>query len=68
MVKKLDPRAVGFAYAFFKTRCVHIAMMAILMEPKKVMRHAKVDGGWPSDFKRIVAMGWSMPTAFNGQM
>ncbi|VDL77857.1 unnamed protein product [Nippostrongylus brasiliensis] len=60
MVKKLDPRAVGFAYAFFKTRCVHIAMMAKLMEPTKVMRHAEVDGGWPSDFKRIVAMGWSM--------
>lgn len=58
-VKKLDPRAVGFAYAFFKTRCVHIAMMAKLVEPATTMRHGAVDGGWPSDFKRILEIGWT---------
>ncbi|VDP37744.1 unnamed protein product [Heligmosomoides polygyrus] len=54
----LSTKAMGVAYAFFRTRCSHVLLagMAGLVSPKARIRHSLVSG-WPWDMTRVVEYG-----------
>ncbi|KAK6024067.1 hypothetical protein OSTOST_10129 [Ostertagia ostertagi] len=56
--KVIDPRALGFAYALFRSKCAHVSNMARAIEPATIMRHGSLTGGWPTVPRRIFELGW----------
>ncbi|VDP39960.1 unnamed protein product [Heligmosomoides polygyrus] len=59
-VRKLEPRAVAYAYAVFKNKCAHVINMARAIEPASIMRHGKLSAGWSTPPKRFFEIAWSM--------
>ncbi|KAL6724148.1 hypothetical protein Aduo_019063 [Ancylostoma duodenale] len=54
-VLALNPKSVGYAYAFFRSRCISI-MTAMVPKGAK-FRHSPIFG-WPWDVTRIAEYGW----------
>ncbi|KAK5969000.1 Integrase catalytic domain-containing protein [Trichostrongylus colubriformis] len=54
--KALKPKAVGFAYAFFRHRCLHVAIMAGSVPQGAPFRHTLLSD-WMCDSTRI-KYGW----------
>ncbi|KAK5974308.1 hypothetical protein GCK32_006545, partial [Trichostrongylus colubriformis] len=55
--KVLKPKAVGFAYAFFRHRCLHVAIMAGSVPQGAPFRHTSLFD-WICDSTRIIEYGW----------
>ncbi|VDP45495.1 unnamed protein product [Heligmosomoides polygyrus] len=55
----LSTKAMGVAYAFFRTRCSHVLLMAGLVSPKARIRHSLVSW-WPWDMTRVVEYGFEI--------
>ncbi|KAK5971671.1 hypothetical protein GCK32_006177 [Trichostrongylus colubriformis] len=55
--KVLKPKAVGFAYAFFRHRCLHVAIMAGSVPQGAPFRHTSLYD-WICDSTRIIEYGW----------
>ncbi|KAL6726737.1 hypothetical protein Aduo_008677 [Ancylostoma duodenale] len=53
----LNPKAVGYAYAFFRTRCNHISIMSAAV-PREAKFHHSMIAGWPWDITCIAEYGW----------
>ncbi|VDO85689.1 unnamed protein product [Haemonchus placei] len=53
----LRPKAVGFAYAFFRHRCLHVGIMAGTVPQKALFCHSQIQG-WSLDLTRIIEYGW----------
>ncbi|VDO61008.1 unnamed protein product [Heligmosomoides polygyrus] len=49
----LNPRAVAYAYAFFRHRCAHVAPMSSAVPANSNLRHSNIVG-WPYDVPRII--------------
>ncbi|KAK6059014.1 hypothetical protein COOONC_03390, partial [Cooperia oncophora] len=55
--KVLTPKAIGFAYAFFRHRCLHVSIMAGTVPQEAPLRHSQLPG-WPCDATRVIEYGW----------
>ncbi|KHJ98572.1 zinc knuckle [Oesophagostomum dentatum] len=55
----LNPKAVGYAYAFFRARCNHVSIMAATVPREAKFRHDLIPG-WPWDVTRIAEYGWKI--------
>ncbi|VDL84821.1 unnamed protein product [Nippostrongylus brasiliensis] len=51
--------SISLAYAFFNDRCMHVTIMASLMQRDGIMRHARVPG-WTCDIVHIIEIGWRL--------
>ncbi|KAL6729628.1 hypothetical protein Aduo_000667 [Ancylostoma duodenale] len=57
--RRISPRSVALAYAFFKSRYMHIAIMASTVPSHSIMRHAPIPG-WSCDMVHIFELAWTM--------
>ncbi|EYC17492.1 hypothetical protein Y032_0030g2085 [Ancylostoma ceylanicum] len=57
--RRISPRSVALAYAFFRSRCMHVAIMASTVPSQGIMRHAPIPG-WGCDMVHIFELAWTM--------
>lgn len=57
--KRITPKSVGLAYAFFRARCMHVAIMASTVPKDGILRHARLTG-WQCDTVHILELGWRL--------
>lgn len=55
--RRITPKSVALAYAFFKSRCVHVAVMSSVVPKNGIMRHAHIPG-WGGDITHIFESAW----------
>ncbi|EYC44820.1 hypothetical protein Y032_0448g1637 [Ancylostoma ceylanicum] len=54
----LTPKAVAFAYAFFRAKCMHVSIMTAMVPLTARLRHSSLSG-WPWDTTKIIEYGWN---------
>ncbi|VDP54811.1 unnamed protein product [Heligmosomoides polygyrus] len=59
--RRITPKSVALGYAFYKSKCMHIALMASVTPADGIMRHAEIKG-WDCDTSHIFELGWRMAT------
>ncbi|VDO93748.1 unnamed protein product [Heligmosomoides polygyrus] len=59
--RRITPKSVALGYAFYKSKCMHIALMASVTPMDGIMRHAEIKG-WDCDTSHIFELGWRMAT------
>lgn len=59
--RRITARSVGLAYAFFRTRCLHVSLMSTTVPWNAIMRHAQTSG-WLFDAVTIFEVGWNIAT------
>ncbi|EYB98415.1 hypothetical protein Y032_0131g1611 [Ancylostoma ceylanicum] len=55
--RRITPKSVALSYAFFRSRCLHISIMAGAVAANGIMRHAMISG-WSCDITQIFELGW----------
>ncbi|VDO89507.1 unnamed protein product [Heligmosomoides polygyrus] len=55
--RRVTPRSIGLAYAFFRTWCLHISIWSSMAPHDAVMRHNQIQG-WSYDMTEIFESGW----------
>ncbi|KAL6723814.1 hypothetical protein Aduo_018780 [Ancylostoma duodenale] len=55
----LTPKAVAFAYAFFRAKCMHVSIMTAMVPLTARLRHNSLSG-WPWDTTNIIEYGWNL--------
>ncbi|RCN39743.1 hypothetical protein ANCCAN_14315 [Ancylostoma caninum] len=57
--RRITPESMG--YAFFRSRCLHLSVMAGTIPSDGIMRNALISG-WSCDITQIFEMGWRIAT------
>ena len=59
--RRVTPKSVALSYAFFRSRCLHVSVMAGAVPPDGIMRHPEISG-WSCDITQIFEAGWRIAT------
>ncbi|KAK6059634.1 hypothetical protein COOONC_02733 [Cooperia oncophora] len=65
--RRITPRSVALSYAFFRSRCLHISVMAGMVSADDIMRHWPISG-WHCDVPTIFELGWRISTRTTWQV
>ncbi|VDP01739.1 unnamed protein product [Heligmosomoides polygyrus] len=57
--RRVTLRSVGLAYAFLRTRCLHISIWTSMVPHDAIMRYNQIQG-WSYDMTEIFEIGWKI--------